>query len=1506
MTSKPARYRLLRILLPLALFILGCPPPGSGRDAAPDLVLTVVGQPFYLAPTSEGSLLVQVWDNTRRQAAVNAQVEVMLDSPSGDSQQLYTGTTDTSGLLMARFDVPETVDTAEQILRVSAQRGRLRALYIDEVYVGRVYNVLVSTDKPIYQPGQVIHMRGLALDTLALSSAQDQPLTFTVDDPQGNRLMRQELNTSQWGIAAADFVLDSQAPSGDYTVTARMGPVTSSRTVEVEPYKLPRFKIDFSSDRTFYLPGEVAEGAVKAHYFFGKPVAGGAVRIEGFVTDVVRQPIFELNGETDENGLYSYEFQIPDYFVGQLMNNAAQIDLEITVTDTANHAESVTKKVTVAEQPLLVEAVPESGFLRPGIENIVYLQVTYPDDRPVQAELTLTYGDQTQTVQTDEYGLATIRLNPADPRVLRLNVLASVLTEGDEVGPSVQTNVTLGAARGDNAVLLRPERAEYRIGETLNLDIYVAGTAQTVYLDVVKGQQTFGLTALPVSQGVAQAALDLDGSLLGTLELHAYVITNEGEIVRDRRLVLVNPAPAQVEVSLDQEVYRPGDTAILAVEVSRDGAPMAGVLGIAIVDESVFSAGAQDPGFARTYFLLERELAEPRYEIHDFVPFEDDDPSPYDARRDPVRSNWMDRQAMRGGGEDTRIEARQVALFGFFGGELALREAQVRESVAVDSAAEDLSAIAWGWAARLALALPLIGFAFYDGSRRRRKLAFTLLLLSLATFGWGACGSSAEPARSPEMAAAPASADETTATRGETTETRLRQFFPETLYWMPEVETDAEGRARIEVPIADSITTWRVSILASDMDGNLGSAESSVRVFQDFFVEPDLPRFLTDGDEIAVPVSLFNYLDERQTIQLDVEAGDWFEFLEESQVSVEMAANEVSVAYIPIRVTRFGQHGFKVTANGSAMSDAVLREVEVLPDGSPEQAIANGQLEAEVRAVAVVPEEVVPGTARVAVKIYPGVVSQVIDGLEGMLRRPYGCFEQTSSITYPNVMVLDYLKSTGQINPRVQLRAESLINQGYQRLLTFETSVPGGFSLFGDPPPQRMVTAYGLMQFTAMSRVSYVDPALLDRTAAFLMYEQMADGSWHSGRDWEPEYLGTTAYITWALADAGFAETLPVERAVEYLKEQLHLQESSLEEAEVDSPLATPESQDQAQSSEEEDTPEVQPPMAPYLMGMIANALLAVDPADAEGLALLDQLAEMAEQDEEGVLWRAGSASYLGGYGIAADLETTAMITIALLRSGAHPELAAQAINWLIQQRDGFGSFYTTQATVLTLKALILAAQQVEEEGPATVTITFNGGRTQTLTIDASNDDVVQQIVFDDIAPGEQVVDLSMEGERNLQYQVLTSFYRPWAVVPEDAPERLQSMRVDLAYDRTEMVVNDVVKVTALVEMLAPGTAGTVLVDLGLPPGFTPIMEDLHALRVRGVISRYELTGRQIIFYLADVTSGEVYQLEYRLRARYPIRAQAPASQTYDYYTPERQDVSPPQRIIVTLGTPER
>jgi hypothetical protein len=1486
---------LLRVVIPLLLFVLGCPAPAPPPSGPPPTGITFLGEVAQLAPASRASLLIQVQSPYNSRPAANANVQVSLQPRDGAPEIVFSGETDRSGLVRVAFRVPEEVSDAAQVLTVLADTEYGQLQERREVYIGRVYNIFVSTDKPVYQPGQVIHLRALALDSTRLAAADSQPITLTVADPAGNKVMRQELATSAHGVAAVDFALDAQAASGDYLITAELGPVSSTRSVEVKPYSLPQFKIDFQSDKSFYLPGETVAGALAVEYYFGKPVAGGRVMIKAFATDVERYELLELSGLTDESGHYDFEFAIPEAVVAQSKSNTASIDLEIQVSDAGGHAERVDEQLTVAATPILVEAVPEGGSLRFGLENIIYLHTSYPDGSDAATTLTVESASGiSETVQTDEYGLATITLTAEGYQDVALIIHAV-----DGAGQEATHPILLSAGGGPAALLMRPDKAQYGVGETMNIDIHVAAsrsfTPTTVYLDVVKGRQSFGLVPLPVSDGVAQAAIDIDGSLLGTLELNAYLITDRGEIVRDRRLALVNPAPATVAVEMDAEVYRPGATATLDISVSREGVAMPGVVGVAIVDESVFDLGAQDPSFARTYFLLERALQEPRYGIHGFAPLGSDDPSPYDKSATCVPSQPACEPA------PSRLavhHAQQLALSGFFAQELAALE-QAEQEHASATAGET---VAWGWIARFPLVLPLVGLALYDGTQRRRRLLVGLALFGLVSVLFVAC---AAPAPAPAAPAAEAGAvsempaSETTATRGPAQPPRLRQFFPETLYWAPELATDAEGHVQIDVPIADSITTWRVSVLASDEAGNLGSAAIGMRVFQDFFIEPDLPRFLTVGDELDLPVRIFNYLEEPQTIRLAVASGDWFDFVEQPDLTVQIEPNEVAAAYIPIRVTGFGNHDFQVTATGSAMSDAVLRQVEVLPDGRPIAVVQNGRLATDQTIPVSVPADAVAGTPRVTVKLYPGIVSQVLDGLEGMLQQPYGCFEQTSSTTYPNVLILDYLKTTGQISPAIQKQAEQYISLGYQRLLSFEVEqVPGGFSLFGDAPPQTMLTAYGLKEFTDMSRVSYVDPALLERTANFLIQRQKGDGSWNpEGMTIESglENLGegnllATAYIAAALADAGYADSEPVARAVVYLRTsmaQLGVRRVSgtPSQGQPRSPLATP----------------AQTTVDPYVLALVANALVA---ANADARQELDLLVAQAQFDSnKTAYWNSSLSTWTGGGGSIASLETTALVATALLRSAYRLDIAQAAIDHLVSQRDGYGSFRTTQATVLALKALLLAAELAREEGAATVTVTLDDGRSQTLTLDDQNADVVQLFTFDDIGAGEHALAIQVEGERTIQYQVVTDYYAPWSGVA--AQPQAETMRIDVRYDRTELVVNDTVNVTAKIEVLTEGVRGMLLADLGVPPGFSPIRGDLDALIAAGLIDRYEVSGRQIILYLTGVSGGEVVTVNYRLLARFPIRAQTPGSQAYDYYTPDERGASTPQRILVKLGTPE-
>jgi hypothetical protein len=458
------------------------------------------------------------------------------------------------------------------------------------------------------------------------------------------------------------------------------------------------------------------------------------------------------------------------------------------------------------------------------------------------------------------------------------------------------------------------------------------------------------------------------------------------------------------------------------------------------------------------------------------------------------------------------------------------------------------------------------------------------------------------------------------------------------------------------------------------------------------------------------------------------------------------------------------------------------------------------------------------------------------------------------------------MQTTGHANPELQMQAEKYVGTGYQRLLTFEAS-GGGFSLFGRGSADEFLSAYGLMLLNDMAAVYPVDEAVVERAADWLLAQQGADGTWQVGdRRAGQGTMGSTAYVTWALIEAGYEDTQEVVQAIAYIRE------AALQEVDA------------------------------YSLALAANALAAYDPQDPVTRAVIDSLHKVRIQDGDTVYWPMGDVSFMGATGQTGSIETTALAAHALLRARAHPEAVQGALAYLIRGKDSWGTWSTTQATILSLKALLLASeQQGRAEGPATLYVSLNNELTEEIVIDETNADVVHLVTFDrGFSPtGNNEVQIDLAGGGNLMYQVATHTYLPWDQVPPSLPGE-ELMTIDLAYDRTALAVNDEVTVDVGVRLNQQGVVRMALIDLGVPPGFTVLTEDLSRLVEQGLIARYELTGRQIIIYLEDFAYGEPLYFSYRLRARFPMRAQTPASMAYDYYNPGSLAMLSP--LVVTVS----
>ena len=1496
------------------------------------LETTVLGQREFVAGTSP-VIRVLVRDRAGGIPIQGADVAVELTHEDKVISK-FSAKTDKNGEVAARLEMPDT-PLRDARLKVAVTTKTAKDTVEETVQVRSALRTLLTTDKPLYQPGQTIHIRALTLSVPEMKPLSDAEVIFEVEDSKGNKVFKVRKTTDRFGISHADFVLADELNMGTYRIRAIAAGAKEEKTVTVERYVLPKFKIVFTSDRSFYQPGETVKGKIQVDYFFGKPVAGGKVAIKCSKFDVAYVDFQSIEGKTDEKGHYTFEARLPEQFVGQpLEAGKASAKFEISVIDTADHKETITKNLTVTGSPIIVVAIPESGKLIPGLENKVYIVTTYADATPASCKVIWdnpSRRDKPVTIETDESGFGEIMLTPQDQNVIKMS-----LTAKDAKGHTGQANVELKTKerRDDDVVLLRTNKSLYKVGEEVVLSVFSTRKSGALYIDLIKDRQTYLTRTLELKGGQASDKITLDATLAGTVQLNAYLIGKNGVIVRDQRLVLVDPAnDLQIKVTSDDESYLPGTEAKLEFKVtSKSGSGVASAIGVMVVDEAVFALQEMQPGLEKVYFYLEKEIATPRYEIHGYEldqcicpPIPLPGVRPIEARRDtaarvllasakgvgdyPLHINTYERDNKAQAFQEKmaqrmmpRYQKIQEALNKFSeknkgkktftkGIELTVlvKQGYLKEADTLDP---------WGSAMKITgrwcescqnyhgfvLASAGIDGAWdtiddltvpafprdNEGRIRARRGEFAMEEGIAGGVAFDAMREVGRMAAGRPMAKAALEPESAPTPGGVSAEPiRIRQYFPETLYFNPALITDGDGRAVLNVPLADSITTWRMTCMASSLAGQLGSTTAGIRVFQDFFVDIDFPVSLTQNDQVHVPVAIYNYLKTDQKIVLTVQKEDWFELQGTVEKTVTLAPSEVRAVYFPIAARKIGFQKFTVTARGSKKSDAVARTVEIAPDGRECLVSHSGRLEGTVTHTITIPDGVIDDASKVFVKIYPGVLSQVIEGLDKMLRMPFGCFEQTSSVTYPNVLVMDYMKTTGKITPELQMKAEGFINAGYQRLVSYE--VPGGgFEWFGKAPAHRILTAYGLMEFYDMSKVYEVDPAIITRTQQWLAKCQENDGSYKPSEGGISEgainrladdVFRNTAYITWALASTGYKGP-EIGKGVEYLKKHLDEMKDN------------------------------------YTIALTANALATVDAEDKTTLEVLQKLFEKRVEKDDIIYWLSQSETPTCGSGASADIEVTALAVQAFVRCGRELEAVGKAITYLVNNKDDYGTWQSTQATIQALRAMLLAERGATAKTNATIDVVFNDQSISKLQVDENNSDVLQLVdLKDHTRKGNNTITLKFEGKGALLYQVVGRYFVPYAKEVKPIPEELMTIKVE--YDRTQLATDDIINVTATVTNNRRGRAKMVIVDLGLPPGFTLIPDNLNKLVEKSVIEKYSTTGRQIIVYLREVDHAKPVEIKYQLLAKYPLKAKTPKSAAYEYYNPDvRVEANPVQLTV--------
>lgn len=718
---------------------------------------------------------------------------------------------------------------------------------------------------------------------------------------------------------------------------------------------------------------------------------------------------------------------------------------------------------------------------------------------------------------------------------------------------------------------------------------------------------------------------------------------------------------------------------------------------------------------------------------------------------------------------------------------------------------------------------------------------------------------------------------------------RVRHVFEETAYWAPCLETNAAGRATLRFRLPDSLTTWKLHAIASTADGRIGALDQTFKTFQPFFVDLDAPQILTQGDEITLPVNLRNYTAQTLALPVTVKAAPGLDLLTASTVRTSVPSNGSVPVKFGFRATKFIDQGpLEITAANAATGDAVQKQVRVHPDGEPASANASLLLRGSANTLQLdLPANLIPGSVQATLRLYPNLSAHIVHAIQASLKRPYGCGEQTISSTYPSLLFLELAKESG-IKSAIAGQAQAFLELGYDRLLSY-FDVAGGLTYWGggsDHNPDAALTAYGLTFLFEADPYIKVDHERTTHAIRWLLDHQQPDGSW------APHYGSPTPDLALYIAAAlSTAATSPANDAAQELTPRIQ--------------TAVSKSVDWASRS-------IAAVHDPY-----ANALrlqLAAGTQDTGAIARLrEELSSTAVRDRDGVHWTRAGYSPFYGWGRAGDLETTAMALCALVEQNPAPSnsITNDALFFLLHSHDRYGIWYSGQATVRVLKALLpFAVQQMKAlPGVSNFTLTINGAPIDAKDAAALHADprlleAPRSLdVTSMLKPGHNELMFGGAGDNALASAEITAeWYTPWTAQSplsrHTQPGKDYGLDFGYACAVAAAAPGKPVSCTVDARRFGSQTYGMLLAEVGLPPGADADRASLAKLIDSGAICRYELQPDRIVFYLWS-WKPEGSHFTFAFTPRYAIRAKAAPATLFDYYNPDLKVMLAPQTFAV-------
>ena len=452
-------------------------------------------------------------------------------------------------------------------LRKRPRRSRKRRA--SNCWAGRIGILThISTDKPIYRPGETAYVRGVMLHHLT-----NKPLphgasaNVEVIGPKGDSVASGHTQAIDSVLSFSWKIPDGQA-GGEYTVKVThpwTGYAPAERKFDIRNYRAPRLKSQIHFIRDGYGPGDKVVARLETERAEGGVPAGAKVTV---VARVDGEEAYRGESSVDDYGRCLARFELPEK-IARGEGTLAMIIEDGGVVETAS------KTIPILLQTVDLTMYPEGGDLISGVENRVYYEAFTPAKKPADLEgiVVDSQGKQVARFRSEHEGRGRFAFTPKADEKYSLKITK----------PSgIDTTYPLPEAKSEGVAII----AQHNLFDD-SIELALASPSEReITVALTKREQELGKQKVSLVAGEAKLVKLPAGDITGTLIATVY---DSDDTPIAERLVFRKPDQnIKVTITPDKTQYVPGGSARLVIKTTDEhDKPISGVVGVTVTDDSV-------------------------------------------------------------------------------------------------------------------------------------------------------------------------------------------------------------------------------------------------------------------------------------------------------------------------------------------------------------------------------------------------------------------------------------------------------------------------------------------------------------------------------------------------------------------------------------------------------------------------------------------------------------------------------------------------------------------------------------------------------------------------------------------------------------------------------------------------------------------------------------------------------------------------------------------------------